>query len=62
MMTSKSKPPPSETNPIHYRWQRFVGDRGNREKFLLGPALEAYPDMSNYRDTKIRKRFLKKHI
>jgi len=43
------------------KYQKYVAEAGFREKYLYGPALEAYPDMRNRLHMKTIKRFLKKH-
>jgi hypothetical protein len=43
------------------KYTKFMNGRGARDKFLLGPALEVYPDMLNRLQMKYMKPFLRKH-
>lgn len=41
--------------------QKFCDNAGARHKYLLGPALETYPDINNRMHMKVLKKFMKKH-
>ena len=43
------------------RYNKFIGQRGMRDKLLQTPALEAYPDTNNRMFTKQIKPFLRAH-
>lgn len=55
----KGKLPRLSYNDLKYT--KFMNARGARDKILLGPALEVYPDQTNYMHQKYMKQFFKKH-
>lgn len=43
------------------KYQKFSNDTALRDKYLLTPALESYPDVNNRLHMKTLKHFMKKH-